>query len=242
MIKCHHQKDFFESCGLPVCEIKTEVLGDCPKYNELPTPSEQLNKPCEIHLAGDDYRCSKRGAFAFARYLESREGDQLLVLQPDKEDDGGVVNESINIEMNRESKNFPPPLSNSFFFKENLNVMTPFFCPSYNQKNELFQDNCVLDIICLKTSLFHFSLDSLCKPIPCPLVPPPAAAAPRHQHHPLTAHHPPYNPNILQRRRIFACYSRLRECLRISVFGGPIPKHLFLDFTDAKAARLEKNI
>ncbi|GIX84023.1 hypothetical protein CDAR_270381 [Caerostris darwini] len=64
--KGHQQKHFFESCGLPVCEIKTEVLGNCPKYDELPTPSEQLNKPCDIHLAGDHYRCSKRGAFNFA--------------------------------------------------------------------------------------------------------------------------------------------------------------------------------
>ncbi|GIY20975.1 hypothetical protein CEXT_119991 [Caerostris extrusa] len=83
--------------------LYTEVLGDCPKYDELPTPSEQLNKPCEIHLAGDDYRCSKRVAFAFARYLESREGDQLLVLQPDAMDDGDAVNESVIIEMNRDA-------------------------------------------------------------------------------------------------------------------------------------------
>ncbi|GIZ05097.1 hypothetical protein CEXT_516921 [Caerostris extrusa] len=101
-VKGHSQMDFFKSCGLPVCEIKTEVLGDCPKYDELPIPSEQLNKPCEIHLAGDDYRCSKRVAFAFARYLESREGDQLLVLQPDEMDDDGEVNESVIIQMNRD--------------------------------------------------------------------------------------------------------------------------------------------
>ncbi|GIZ03426.1 hypothetical protein CEXT_115271 [Caerostris extrusa] len=56
---------FFESCGLPVSEIKIHVLAECPKYEMLPTPQLALAKRCMIHLCGDDYLCSKRVAYIF---------------------------------------------------------------------------------------------------------------------------------------------------------------------------------
>ncbi|GIY14603.1 hypothetical protein CDAR_518361 [Caerostris darwini] len=69
---------FFESCGLPVSEIKIHVPAECPKYEMLPTPDWPLAERCMIHLCSDDYLCSKRIAYIFARYLENREKDNEL--------------------------------------------------------------------------------------------------------------------------------------------------------------------
>ncbi|GIY62086.1 hypothetical protein CEXT_193181 [Caerostris extrusa] len=73
-VKGDELKDFFVSCGLPVCEIRKEVLGDwAPKYDDLQELSQQYSMNCDNHLRGDDSSCSRRISFTFARYLDGVE-------------------------------------------------------------------------------------------------------------------------------------------------------------------------
>ncbi|GIY84279.1 hypothetical protein CEXT_662141 [Caerostris extrusa] len=79
-VKGDEIKDFFVSCGLPVCEMKKEVLGDeAPKYTDLEELSQQVPVSCNNHVKGDTSSCSKRISFTFARYLESVEEDQVVI-------------------------------------------------------------------------------------------------------------------------------------------------------------------
>ncbi|GIY23485.1 hypothetical protein CEXT_613131 [Caerostris extrusa] len=77
-VKGDEIKDFFVSCGLPVCEMKIKVLGDVtPKYTDLYELSQQVPVSCNNHVNGDDFLLTnKRISFTFARYLESLEEDQ----------------------------------------------------------------------------------------------------------------------------------------------------------------------
>ncbi|GIY27219.1 hypothetical protein CDAR_54621 [Caerostris darwini] len=87
-VKGDEIKDFFMSCGLPVCEMKREVLGDeAPKYTDLEELSQQVPVSCNNHVNGDTSSCSKRISFTFARYLESVEQDQLQMNDEEEEEE-----------------------------------------------------------------------------------------------------------------------------------------------------------
>ncbi|GBN22499.1 hypothetical protein AVEN_13885-1 [Araneus ventricosus] len=82
-VKGIDQKVYFESLGLSVVDLKSEVLPCCPKYEDLqdevfhPKTSPRFRH--SIHYRHDDSKCSRIIAIGFAKYLEMKRRDE-----PDK--------------------------------------------------------------------------------------------------------------------------------------------------------------
>ncbi|GBM18377.1 hypothetical protein AVEN_23534-1 [Araneus ventricosus] len=82
-VKGLDQKIYFESLGLTVVDIKTEVLPCCPKYENLPDevlhPKISPKFRHSIHYRHDDSKCSRIIAIGFFKYVEIKRRDE-----PDK--------------------------------------------------------------------------------------------------------------------------------------------------------------
>ncbi|GBN63521.1 hypothetical protein AVEN_129341-1 [Araneus ventricosus] len=101
-VKGLDQKVYFESLGLTVVDIKTEVLPCCPKYENLPDEVRHPNTSPKfrhsIHYRHDDRKCSRIIAIGFAKYLEMKRRDE-----PDKYWDDQAKSTESNWDNNEKS-------------------------------------------------------------------------------------------------------------------------------------------
>ncbi|KAF8782542.1 hypothetical protein HNY73_012811 [Argiope bruennichi] len=80
VVKGFNQKKIFQEANLPVVDLETDINTEFPPYESLPSYEDDWgidldDNHCKLHSG--TYRCSRRIAYAYSRYMQERKEKEI---------------------------------------------------------------------------------------------------------------------------------------------------------------------